>query len=70
MTKVSQCLSGECKCQGGAEDPCRFKRCSNCDYPVSEDGKTLVDHSCEEWDVCPECGGPLNDRRIYGSLVD
>jgi len=67
-TKVSDCLNGKCACKSASE--CRFKRCSNCDYPTTEDGKTLVDHSCDDLDCCPFCAGPLNDRRIYGSLVD
>lgn len=70
MTKVSDCLKGKCGCEGGAEDPCKFKRCSNCDYPISDDGKTLVDHASEDHDICPYCDGPLSERRIYGSLVD
>lgn len=69
--KVSECLTGKCGCEGGAEDPCKFKRCGNCDYPVDpRTGKTLVDHVCDDHDICPDCAGPLNDRRVYGSLVD
>jgi hypothetical protein len=68
MAKVAHCLSGECVCRDASE--CRFKRCGNCDYPVSGDGKTLVDHVCDDHDICPDCDGPLNDQRIYGSLVD
>lgn len=68
MAKVVDCLNGTCDCQDAAV--CKFKRCANCDYPVSDGGKTLVDHSCEEYDTCYLCDGPLNDRRIYGSLID
>ena len=66
-TTVAECLTGWCPCENAGE--CKFERCENCDYPV-RDGKTLVDHACEERDWCPSCGGPLNDRRINGPLVD
>lgn len=67
-TKVGDCLKGKCVCNSASE--CRFKRCGNCDYPTTEEGKTLVDHSCRDYETCPVCDGPLNDNRIYGSLVD
>lgn len=67
--KVSDCLSGKCGCENAGN--CRFARCDNCDYPKDRTtGKTLVDHGCDEYDVCPDCDGPLNERRVYGSLVD
>lgn len=67
--KVSDCLSGKCACENAGK--CKFARCDNCDYPKDRaTGKTLVDHGCDEYDVCPDCDGPLNERRVYGSLVD
>lgn len=67
--KVRECLKGQCCCANAAQ--CKYARCSNCDWPVDrESRKTLVDHSCDEYDTCPVCDGPLNERRIYGSLVD
>lgn len=68
MPKVSRCLSGECSCKSAKE--CKFLRCYNCDFPVGQDDKTLVDHWCEteKLEVCPDCGGPLNDHKIYGGL--
>ena len=67
--KVRECLNGQCRCVNAGA--CKYARCSNCDYPVDrETKKTLVDHGCDDWDVCPYCDGPLSERRIYGSLVD
>lgn len=62
------CIFGKCGCRRAAE--CKFDRCKNCDFIVDAEGKTLVDHSCDEHETCPDCGGPLNERRVYGSLVD
>lgn len=67
MPNVSDCLNGRCNCRSSAE--CKFTRCKNCDNPV-DDGKTLIDHQCDEFETCPDCGGPLNENRVYGSLVD
>lgn len=64
-TTPSDCISGKCPCLRAAE--CAFARCKNCDNIV-EDGKTLVDHSCDDHNTCPDCGGPLNERQIYGAL--
>lgn len=67
--KVRECLKGKCACVNAEQ--CKFARCDNCDYPKDRvTGKTLVDHGCDEYDVCPTCDGPLNERRVYGSLVD
>lgn len=67
--KVSTCLNGKCGCVNA--EVCKFARCNNCDYPIDRaTGKSLVDHGCDEYDVCPDCDGPLNERRVYGSLVD
>lgn len=63
---AADCISGKCECANA--EKCVFRRCSNCDHPMDQTGKTLVDHSCSEHDTCPECGGPLNDRMIYGAL--
>lgn len=67
--KVSDCISGECDCS--RSEDCNFRRCKNCDHQIDADGKTLVDHGCEEekQQVCPDCGGPLNDNLIYGALI-
>lgn len=67
-TTVEHCILGKCSCPSAAE--CKFTRCKNCDNIMSADGKTLVDHSCDEWDTCPDCGGPLNERHVYGALID
>lgn len=67
LPKVSDCLSGRCDCKNAAA--CKFTRCKNCDYPI-DSGKTLVDHRCDDYETCPDCGGPLNEHLIYGSLVD
>ena len=67
--KVRECLKGACRCDNAST--CKYARCSNCDYPVDRATRmTLVDHGCEDHDCCPFCGGPLNERRVYGSLVD
>ena len=67
--KVRECLKGKCRCANASE--CKYARCNNCDYPVDRvTGRTLVDHSCNDYDTCPTCCGPLNERRIYGSSVD
>ena len=67
--KVSTCLNGKCGCDSASA--CKFARCDNCDYPVDRaTRKTLVDHWCDDHDICPTCDGPLNDRRVNGSLVD
>ena len=63
---AADCIFGKCGCRSAAV--CKFKRCGNCDWPINANGRTLVDHSCEDWDICPECGGPLNERRVYGAL--
>lgn len=44
------------------------KRCANCDNPIDAQGKTIVDHACEDHDICPDCRGPLDQRRVYGLL--
>jgi len=69
MATAAECIKGKCGCANAAA--CDFARCKNCDWPIDANGKTLVDHSCEEWDTCQECGGPIteNMRRIYGALV-
>jgi len=64
--QIEACLGGTCDCSNASA--CSFTRCKNCDNPIGENGKTLVDHSCEEHETCPDCDGPLNDRRIYGAL--
>ncbi len=66
MASIESCLSGSCGCRNAGA--CSFKRCKNCDYPIGADGKTLVDHSCDDHNICPDCGGPLNERQIYGAL--
>ena len=67
--KVGDCLTGKCGCESAAK--CKFARCDNCDYPIDRATRmTLVDHWCEEHDVCPTCDGPLNERRVNGSRVD
>ena len=35
---------------------------------VDAQGKTIVDHACEDHDICPDCRGPLDQRRVYGLL--
>lgn len=63
---VADCIFGKCGCADASV--CKFARCNNCDNVVGAYKKTLVDHSCEEWETCPDCGGPLNERRVYGAL--
>lgn len=67
---VTDCIFGKCDCRSAAV--CKFTRCKNCDWPIGDDGKTLVDHGGqdEHLEVCPDCGGPLNERRVYGALSD
>jgi hypothetical protein len=66
---VSLCLNGKCDCESASK--CKFTRCDNCDYPIdSITHKSLVDHYCEDHNICPMCDGPLNERRINGPLVD
>lgn len=62
------CIFGKCGCRSATE--CKFARCKNCDYIIDAEGKTMVDHSCDDHDICPDCGGPLNERHIYGALSD
>lgn len=66
MSTLEDCIFGKCGC--ASAEACRFWRCENCDNVVDSGGRTLVDHYCEEYDVCPDCGGPLNERRVYGAL--
>jgi hypothetical protein len=68
MTTITDCIFGKCNCPSAEQ--CKFTRCGNCDFPINDQGKTLVDHGCEEerLEVCPDCGGPLNDRHVYGAL--
>lgn len=70
MATAAECINGKCDCAKAAN--CSFARCKNCDWPVDQHGKTVVDHSCDEWETCPECGGPATDnmRRVYGALAD
>ena len=67
MATAAECIEGKCGCADATA--CKFVRCKNCDGIMDAAGKTLVDHSCEEWDICPDCGGPLNESRVYGALV-
>jgi hypothetical protein len=63
---IERCVWGKCACASAAA--CAFPRCDNCDRPVDAAGRTVIDHSCDEWDTCPDCGGPLVDHHVYGVL--
>ena len=64
---TAACLTGKCNCESA--NSCKLARCNNCDYPIDRKSRqTLVDHWSDESEVCPDCNGPLNDKRIYGAL--
>lgn len=54
---VKTCLTGKCWCAGAEQ--CFFPRCTNCDSCIGADGQTLDPTWAEEWNRCPDCGGPL-----------